>query len=112
MLPQLQIYGTAGMAGIKLTGTVVCSTTGAVGCFPALAQTSTTTRIGWTAGAGLEWKVWDHLLLRGEYRYNDYGTWKQNAFIGSGQIEEFADVHVKSQMATFGIAYLFGVPKW
>jgi hypothetical protein len=39
-------------------------------------------------------------------------TWKQSAGGGSGIIEEFANVRVKSQMATLGIAYLFGVPKW
>ncbi|HEY4921529.1 MAG TPA: outer membrane beta-barrel protein [Xanthobacteraceae bacterium] len=112
LLPQLQLYVAGGPAAQKVTATVLCSNTGANGCFPTLLQTSSTTLVGYTVGAGLEWKVLDHILLRGEYRYNDYGTWKQNAFIGSGQIEEFANIHVKSQMATVGIAYLFPPPHW
>jgi outer membrane immunogenic protein len=112
VMPELQIYGTAGAAAQKVSASAVCSITGAAGCGFPITTFSEKTMVGWTVGAGLEWKVWDHILLRGEYRYNDYGTWKQSGFLGSGQIEEFADVHVKSQMATFGIAYLFPPPRW
>lgn len=73
---------------------------------------ATNTQVGWTVGAGLEWKVFDHILLRGEYRFNDYGTIKHSAFLNSGQFEEFSNIHVKTQMATFGIAYLFDPPRW
>jgi outer membrane immunogenic protein len=111
-LPDLQLYVTGGPAVERVSATVVCTTTGANGCFPNLVQNSSQNMVGYTVGAGIEWKVWEHILLRGEYRYSDYGTWKQNAFIGSGQIEEFANIHVKSNMATFGIAYLFPPPRW
>ncbi|MBW9080741.1 porin family protein [Rhizobium pusense] len=30
--------------------------------------------IGWTAGAGVEHAVTDNILVRGEYRYSDFGT--------------------------------------
>ncbi len=112
VLPQLQAYVAGGPAAQRVTATASCTFTGAVPCFPTLVQTSSTTLVGYTVGAGLEWKLLDHILLRGEYRYNDYGTWKQSFFVGSGQIEEFANIHVKSQMATFGIAYLFPPPRW
>ncbi|MDQ0458246.1 outer membrane protein [Rhizobium paknamense] len=29
--------------------------------------------IGWTAGAGIEHALTDHILIRGEYRYSDFG---------------------------------------
>jgi outer membrane immunogenic protein len=112
VLPELQLYATGGAAAQRVSATLVCSTTGAAFCAPPLSTFSEKTLVGFTVGAGIEWKVWDHLLLRGEYRYNDYGTWKQSGFIQSGQIEEFADVRVKSHMATFGIAYLFPPPRW
>jgi outer membrane immunogenic protein len=115
VMPQLQIYGTAGAAVQRVAATVVCNpNTGAACNNPPtiLTSTSTDSLVGYTVGAGIEWKAWDHLLVRGEYRYNDYGTWKQTAFLASGQIEELANVHVKSQMATVGIAWLFGVPRW
>jgi outer membrane immunogenic protein len=112
VLPELQLYATGGAAAQRVSATLVCSTTGAVFCAPPIATFSSSTLVGFTVGGGIEWKVWDHILLRGEYRYNDYGTWKQSGFMSSGQIEEFANVRVKSQMATFGIAYLFPPPKW
>jgi opacity protein-like surface antigen len=28
---------------------------------------------GWVAGVGLEWKFWDHWLLRGEWLHYDFG---------------------------------------
>ena len=107
--PELQIYATGGAAAQKVSATIVCSNTGAAGCVGAgVTSTSSATRWGYTVGGGIEWKVWNNVLVRGEYRYNDYGTWKQSAF--TNQIEEFADVHLKSHMLTFGIAYLFGTP--
>ena len=105
--PELQIYATGGAAAQKVSATLVCSNTGAAGCVGAgVTSTSSATRWGYTVGGGIEWKVWNNVLVRGEYRYNDYGTWKQSAF--TNQIEEFADVHLKSHMLTFSIAYLFG----
>jgi outer membrane immunogenic protein len=112
VMPELQIYGTGGVAAQKVSATITCAPGGAAGCGFPLTSTMSGTLVGWTVGAGIEWKVWDHILVRGEYRYNDYGTWKQFGGIGSGLIEEFANVHVKSQMATFGIAYLFAPPRW
>ena len=106
--PDIQIYAAAGPAAQKVSATVVCGANGAIVCgFGTLVSTSSTTLFGYTVGGGIEWKVWNNVLLRGEYRYNDYGTWKQSAFIQSGIVEEYADVHVKSQMLTFGVAYLF-----
>jgi outer membrane immunogenic protein len=78
-------------------------------------STVSKTLVGWTAGAGIEWKVLDHILVRGEYRFSDYGTWHEEAtlFSGGGSVlVERANVHVTSQMATFGIAYLFPPPRW
>jgi outer membrane immunogenic protein len=112
VLPELQLYATGGAAAQHVSATVTCGPTGAAGCGFPLSTFSEKTLVGFTVGAGVEWKVLDHILLRGEYRYNDYGTWKQSGGIGSGLIEEFANVRVKSQMATFGIAYLFPPPRW
>jgi len=52
----------------------------------------TKTRAGWNAGAGLDYAMTDHIILRGEYRFTDFGKdtskiapdekyskkWKQN----------------------------------
>jgi opacity protein-like surface antigen len=34
---------------------------------------SVATQLGWVAGAGLEYKIFEHLLLRAEYLHYDLG---------------------------------------
>ena len=114
--PDLQLYAAGGPAWQKVEATVVCSNTGATNCGFALTDTfsshSEKWLAGFTVGGGLEWKVWNNILLRGEYRYNDYGTWHQQSnFPIAANVQELANVHVKSQVATFGIAWLFGPPR-
>lgn len=60
------------------------------------------TLTGWTAGAGLEYAATDNMLLRVEYRYNDYG--KKDFDFGTG-----VNVHdsVKSNDVRLGLAYKF-----
>jgi outer membrane immunogenic protein len=110
VIPDVLLYGTGGVAAQRVEATVVCGGLSPACSFP-LASTSSATLWGFTVGAGLEWRAWNNVLIRGEYRFNDYGTFKQRAFLNSGIIEEFADVRVKAHMATFGIAYLFPPPR-
>jgi outer membrane immunogenic protein len=113
VIPQLQLYVAGGPAAQHVSATLTCSATGAAGCAgPTVTSFNETWLVGYTIGGGLEWKVWDHLLLRAEYRFNDYGTWKQSGFFGAQPVQEFADVHVKSQMANVGIAWQFSPPTW
>ena len=113
VLPDLQLYVAGGPAVERVSTTMTCANTGAVPCFNTTTSVNSKNMVGYTVGAGIEWKVWEHILLRGEYRYADYGTWKQNAFLGSNAgFEEFSNIHVKSNMVNFGIAYLFPPPKW
>jgi outer membrane immunogenic protein len=44
------------------------------GGFPAFSGTGTTSRIGWTAGTGVEWALWTNWSLKAEYDYLDFGT--------------------------------------
>ena len=39
-----------------------------------LSITNTTTRTGYTVGAGGESRLWSNWFVRGEYRFADYGT--------------------------------------
>jgi outer membrane immunogenic protein len=36
--------------------------------------TDTTTKLGWTVGAGIETMLWHNWIVRSEYRYADFGT--------------------------------------
>jgi outer membrane immunogenic protein len=61
---------------------------------------------GWTVGGGVEHKLWGNWLARIEYRYADFGTFSQQFFppCGAGFT---ANVHVKTQLLNFGLAYKF-----
>lgn len=55
--------------------------------------------IGWTAGGGVEHAVTDNILLRGEYRYSDFG----NKDFGSG----IGEVGATQNKVLLGASYKF-----
>src|SRR5882762_953446 len=73
IFPNWLLYGTAGIGW----GHERISTTGSFipqGVLLAQAsQNSELNMFGWVAGVGLEWKFWDHWLLRGEWLHYDFG---------------------------------------
>ena len=60
------IYGTGGVSFGDVSHTYTNLFTGIV-------ETTSTVRTGWTAGGGLEYAFTPNILVRGEYRYTDYG---------------------------------------
>jgi outer membrane immunogenic protein len=75
--PEFLVYGTGGLAygGVR-TSTTIIETLG-FGDTPGTFGTSgsaTSTRIGWTAGAGIEWLFWQRWSAKIEYRYYDLGS--------------------------------------
>jgi outer membrane immunogenic protein len=62
--PSLLAYGTAGAA---FGHTEITKATMAGSTVDGLDQ------FGWAAGAGLEYKIWDHVLVRAEYLHYDFG---------------------------------------
>jgi outer membrane immunogenic protein len=111
--PDIMLYGTGGLAFQRVEATMSCgSPNPRVALSPAcdiasLSQTDGAWLPGWTVGGGVEWKFAQNWLLRGEYRYSDFGTWKPDFFRGSQIIEVFPAIKVTSQIATAGIAYKF-----
>ncbi|WP_184804665.1 outer membrane protein [Rhizobium leucaenae] len=55
--------------------------------------------IGWTAGGGIEHALTDNILIRGEYRYSDFG----NKDFGTG----IGKVSADQQKITIGASYKF-----
>jgi outer membrane immunogenic protein len=108
LTPSILAYGTGGVAFQKISTTVVCSDTGAACTFP-LTDSQSTTLIGYTVGGGLEWKIAQNWMLRGEYRYSNFGSYKPTYFSNSGVIEVAASQKVSTQIATAGLAYFFPV---
>jgi outer membrane immunogenic protein len=112
--PDILVYGTGGLAFQRVEATLNCvkGDPNSFACnFSSLSQTNGAWRPGWTVGGGLEWKLAQNWLLRGEYRYSDYGTLTTGFFQGSNQVEIFSNVKVTSQTATAGLAYMFPIGK-
>jgi outer membrane immunogenic protein len=114
--PDLLLYGTGGAAwqNIQVTGT--CGGFAASPYCngppqPNLSSiTQGATRTGWTVGAGVEWHAWGNWLLRGEYRFADFGTWNSVFPFGttpaSNNTYRF-QVQTETHIATVGLAYKF-----
>src|SRR5262249_52389563 len=95
--PDIMVYGTGGVAFQRVEATMSCNGATSPGCLASHVQTDGAWLPGWTVGAGVEWKLAQNWLLRGEYRYADFGTWKPDFFRGSHDLEIFANVKVTSQ---------------
>lgn len=68
------------------------------------------TRLGWTAGGGVEYALTPHILVRGEYRYSDFGRFTDEDHTGFNGFLPFAQRHEIQQRAQFGVSYLFATP--
>jgi outer membrane immunogenic protein len=63
------------------------------------------TRLGWTAGAGLEYAFAPQWTAKLEYNYMDFGTERVSFAPGT-----FTDIEQKVHAVKFGINYKFGYP--
>jgi outer membrane immunogenic protein len=108
LTPAFLVYGTGGLAERMIDANVTCNGATSPWCTFNDNQTfSNHLQTGWTIGGGLEWKALNNVVLRGEYRYSDYGTWSPTFFQGSAD-ELHAKIDSHTHMALFGVSYLFG----
>jgi outer membrane immunogenic protein len=112
--PNLMLFATVGASWTHLQATTTCAPLSASWCSiggDGLSASASTTKVGWTVGGGLEWMFAPNWLLRGEYRYADYGTFKANILADpAGSEGILADIDVRTHTALFGVAYKFGAP--
>ena len=119
--PSVLLFGTGGVAFTHVESSAHCGSNFPVGwcaingVFQNTTQTRSSDRAGWTVGAGVEAMIAPNWLLRGEYRYADYGKFGStifagnNGFVVNGDAINFA-TSLRTQSATVGIAYKFGGP--
>lgn len=90
------IYGTGGAA----FGDVKNSISTAFGY-----NSSSSSRVGWTVGGGIEYAVTNNWSIRAEYRYTDFGTISQTPFnsFGGG----FAQHRFTENQVQVGFSYKF-----
>jgi|SRR5665213_1890638 len=124
--PTTLVYATGGAAWIHLETTSTCDTTPPDGqCAPLnpfkpAVINDSTTKAGWTVGGGLEAAVYNNWVLRGEYRFSDYGhisntdtrtiTGAIPGFPNGLSIATTNDLRLRTHSAMFGLAYKFGDP--
>jgi outer membrane immunogenic protein len=113
--PNVLVYGTGGFAFQSFTANVNCviptvspSPTGYY-CGDTLGSRQSTTPFGWTGGGGIEYKA-GQFVFRGEYRYSDYGNTTVTFFPPTAAVAQgiTAKLHLTTQIAYFGISYLWG----
>ena len=109
--PTVLAYGTGGVAFQRLSTTLTCTGATSPACLFNHAETQNNTLLGYTVGGGVEWRIAHNWLLRGEYRYSNFGTLKSTFFGNSGDLEVFTSQKVSTQIATGGIAYFFPIGK-
>ena len=114
--PRALLYGTAGMAWENIQATAFCihygpspSCVGVAGS-PSATSTDNAIRTGWTIGAGVDYRLSSSWILRGEYRYSNFGTANETLDLSSPTSAAGVILRLKStmQIATVGVAYEFG----
>jgi outer membrane immunogenic protein len=104
-------YATGGVAFQRISTTLACNGLTSPACLFNHLETQNNTLLGYTVGGGLEWRVAPNWILRGEYRYSNFGNLKSTFFAQSGDLEVATNQKVSTQIATGGIAYFFPVGK-
>jgi outer membrane immunogenic protein len=106
--PNVLLYGTGGLAIKMSNASVSCDGATSPWCLNNEGQNFISrVQSGWTAGGGVEWRAWGNWFVRGEYRYSGYQAWSPVFFQGTVD-EVHATISNNSQMAIFGVSYLFG----
>jgi opacity protein-like surface antigen len=93
LLPNLLAYGSAGVGWGHTRFTVSIPA--------AFSEQAFVNEFGWVAGAGLEYRLFEHLLLRAEYLHYDFGQGTADLFQSPVNIRERVDV------VRAGITYKF-----
>jgi outer membrane immunogenic protein len=108
--PYLMAYFAGGAAFQRIEATMGCTFSTSTACFlVSHLEGQAQWLSGYTVGGGAEWRVLPNWLIRGEYRFSDYGNLSHTFFRFSPDIEVQANIRVRSQMATAGIAYMFPI---
>lgn len=114
--PNLLLYVTGGVAWQNVRSTGVCGpflvsdycNTAFGVAVGSQSITNSTTRTGGTVGGGLEGKLYGNWLLRGEYRYADFGNWNEVfAFTPTpaGSNTYRYRLELQTHIVTLGLAY-------
>jgi outer membrane immunogenic protein len=115
--PDALIYGTGGIAWQNIKTSATCAHSGPDpfcgfdGPGTIVSDSNSFTRVGWTAGIGIDWHVSGNWIARGEYRYSQFdnrGVLNLSVPVDTSTIAY--QLRTSTNIATVGIAYKFGGP--
>jgi outer membrane immunogenic protein len=106
--PSLLAYGTGGIALGHMQSSFQTSAPIANGGSHNIAENNGAAEFGWVAGAGLEYNVLDHWMLRAEYLHYDFGTVFN--LIGPGATPAVDNLNARTAVDVVrgGVSYKFG----
>ena len=97
--PDLLAYGTAGLGYGHMHLNVTS--------FPD-EVTSAANQFGWVAGGGLEYKIWEHVLLRAEYLHYDFAAVENGKLVNlSSSLIQDANNKTNVDVVRGGLTYKF-----
>ena len=110
--PKVLFYGTGGLAygSIKTTGTLAGNTPNGVAVTSIGSNSST--RVGWTVGAGVEGKLSSNWSAKLEYLYMDLDSYRTGSFTLAplATIGANVDSRFRDHILRVGLNYTFGGP--
>jgi outer membrane immunogenic protein len=71
---------------------------------------SSSNRVGWTAGGGMEFRISRDWSAKLEYLYVDLGTFSCNNIVCSGKSSQIINTKLNENILRFGIQYRFSTP--
>ena len=115
--PTTLVYATGGGAWQHFDVISTCTSACTPGNFAPAIVSNSVTKAGWTIGGGIETALWGHWLLRGEYRFADFGAssfaiarTRPNPSSNNSSVVDTFNLALRTHMASLGLAYKFGDP--
>jgi TonB-dependent siderophore receptor len=108
---RLLVYGTGGLAIGQFSSQLSLAGVDLIGLFYSATGERSSTRTGWTAGGGFEYALNTHWSLRSEYRYSDFGYWRDDYPVAVDGYQLTATRHVSQNQVQVGFSYKFGGPE-
>jgi outer membrane immunogenic protein len=115
--PDLLAYAAGGIAWQSVQVSATCQHSlpdplcAVMADTPFATATNNSILTGWTIGAGLEYRIYGNWLLRGEYRYSDFGTRTGEVLNlglpGGAPTILTHDLKVNTHVATGGLGFKF-----
>jgi opacity protein-like surface antigen len=106
LLPNVLVFGTAGL-GWAHTRLTVSDPLGIMGA-PGTTGGAFVNEFGWVAGAGLEYRMFEHLLLRVEYLHYDFGrSTAADALAPAGVFDVNVNIRDRVDVVRGGVTYKF-----